>query len=162
MGFIRSVEVTRSKTGDAHPHFHALLLMPTSYFGPGYLSHEKWVKLWREALRVDYDPSVHIKAVKPKPGADPASAMVVAVLETLKYSVKESDLTTDAAWLYELTTQLHRTRAVAVGGVLSGFLSDTEPDDLIHDEAAAVTLPDSPEIWFGWKEMIKRYRKIDH
>jgi plasmid rolling circle replication initiator protein Rep len=158
MGFVRSTEVTRSQNGEAHPHFHCLLLLPSTYFsGPNYLSQDKWRLLWQDALRVDYSPVVNVKAVKPKDGQ-----IAKAVLETLKYGVKEDDLLADPDWLAELTTQLHKTRAVSVGGVIKPFLSEEEPDDLIHAEDEPVELGnDDISVWFGWREMVERYAKTD-
>jgi plasmid rolling circle replication initiator protein Rep len=158
IGFVRSTEVTRSQNGEAHPHFHCLLLLPSTYFsGPNYLSQDKWRLLWQDALRVDYSPVVNVKAVKPKDGQ-----IAKAVLETLKYGVKEDDLLADPDWLAELTTQLHKTRAVSVGGVIKPFLSEEEPDDLIHAEDEPVELGnDDISVWFGWREMVERYAKTD-
>ena len=48
MGYVRSLEVTRSSDGSAHPHFHALLVVPPSYFkGSSYVSQAKWTELWQ-------------------------------------------------------------------------------------------------------------------
>ena len=47
----------------AHPHFHALLLVP-SYFTINYIKQGDWVEMWAKALRADYLPSVNVKAVK--------------------------------------------------------------------------------------------------
>lgn len=51
-------------TTEAHPHFHALLMVNANYFTKGYISHENWLRMWRESLRVDYDPIIHINRVK--------------------------------------------------------------------------------------------------
>jgi len=53
--------------------------------------------------------------------------------EVIKYSVKESDLTADREWFLELTRQLHRTKAIAVGGILRDYFRELEqePEDLI-------------------------------
>lgn len=45
VGWIKSVEVTRGKNGNAHPHLHVLLMVEPGYFGPNYLSQERWVDL---------------------------------------------------------------------------------------------------------------------
>lgn len=160
IGFVRSTEVTRSATStEAHPHFHCLLLVPSSYFSTGYITQAEWTQLWRHALRVDYTPIVNVKAVKPKKGEDKLQGTAIAVLETLKYGVKEADLMSDAAWLQELTRQLHKTRAVSVGGVLKQYISDDEPEDLIHTDTIDSTSEGDIDVWFGWREMVKRYAK---
>lgn len=162
LGFVRSMEVTRSKDGSAHPHFHCLLLVKSSYFTHGYLSQAAWTELWQQALRVDYTPVVNVKAVKPRKGDDLMQGIAIALLETLKYGVKEQDLLHDAAWLHELTRQLHKTRAVSVGGVLRDFISEDEPEDLINTEES-IDSTDAGEIalWFGWREMVSKYVKTE-
>lgn len=165
LGWVRSVEVTRSGDGSAHPHYHCLLMVPASYFGKGYLKQADWTQLWQEALRVDYTPIVNVKAVKarfkPKSG-DVQSEVAAAICETLKYSVKEADLVADAEWLSELTKQLHKTRAIALGGVLKEFLSEEEPEDLIHvEDNPDPANADDPRIWFGWRERAQRYAKTE-
>ncbi|MDK6810640.1 protein rep, partial [Ligilactobacillus agilis] len=95
-GWIRTTEVTRSSDGSAHPHFHTLMMVPPSMLsGDGYVKHARWVELWRECLRVSYDPNVDVRAVKPRKPKDGeslagATAELVrgAVAETLKYSTK--------------------------------------------------------------------------
>lgn len=154
-GFIRSTEVTRNeKDGTAHPHFHGLLLVKACYFsGQSYIKQDEWVNLWRQSLRVDYTPVVNVKAVK----GDVSSA----VKELLKYSVKPADLIADAMWLKELTIQLHKTRAVSVGGVLKSYFSDEEPTDeeLIHgDEPTVEVDSNSPRFIAHWNKPDKRYK----
>ncbi|MGJ8863292.1 protein rep, partial [Salmonella enterica subsp. enterica serovar Kentucky] len=112
-GWIRTTEVTRSSDGSAHPHFHTLMMAPPGMLNvKSYVRHERWVELWRECLRVDYEPIVDVCAVKPRMPLDGeslacASAELVggAVAETLKYSTKPADLGADPEWLLELTRQ---------------------------------------------------------
>lgn len=172
-GFVKTVEVTRGIDGTAHPHFHAILAVKPSYFTHGYLSQAKWSELWRQCLDVDYVPIVNVQAIKPPKditkyeGSNLDSAIVVALCETLKYSVKESDLSFDSTWLEQLTKQLHKTRAISLGGIFKEYLSEedlSEPktEDLIHtglaedEEATALT---DHRVWFGWREMVQRYLK---
>lgn len=179
LGWVKSVEVTRAPDNSAHPHFHCLVLVPASYFsGRSYLKHEEWTKLWQQCLRVDYTPIVHIRTIKARAGGKVESSEKVsessiqaALLETLKYSVKPADLAglsnpvhreANAAWLAELTEQLYKTRAISVGGILKKFVSDEEPEDLVHAEGEEVTLTEKDlEVWFGWREMIQRYLKVE-
>lgn len=160
VGWVKSVEVTRNaKTDEAHPHFHVLVMVRAGYFKSGnYLRQDKWRELWKSVLKLDYLPVVNVKAVKTnlQLGKD---NLIVALLETLKYGVKESDLIADAEWLQELTSQLHKTRAVSVGGVFKDFLKEDEPEDLINVD----DLPDGqetgdPSFYFGWREAIQRYQ----
>ncbi len=152
-GWIKSTEVTRGKDGSAHPHFHCLLMVKPSYFkGQNYISQERWTELWQQSLRIDYKPMVHVRAIAKH--NDPR----VIVPEILKYQVKESDLVRDRQWFLELTRQLHKTRAVAVGGVLKQYLRELEeePSDLIgeeHDPSAV----DEGKLYFGWQRSRKQY-----
>jgi plasmid rolling circle replication initiator protein Rep len=106
-GWLRTVEVTRGADGSAHPHYHALLLVPGDYFHKSdkYVTQEEWTKLWRESLKVNYDPIVHVAAVKPKRGRPakgaPLPALMNAAREALKYAVKPSDMTADGDWLLD-------------------------------------------------------------
>jgi plasmid rolling circle replication initiator protein Rep len=159
LGYVKSVEVTRGADGSAHPHFHCLLLVPSSYFTHGYISQAKWTELWRDALRVEYQPIVNVKAVKPKKGEDQESALSAAVVETLKYSIKPEDLTADPLWLGEITRQLHKSRAISVGGVLKKFIRHTEPEDLVNEEPDADILQISGKLVADWHEADRKYRK---
>lgn len=152
-------------TSEAHPHFHVLLMVKPSYFKHDYLSQAKWTELWAKSLRIDYTPIVDVRTVKSRPGheGELGGGMAVGVLETLKYGVKESDLIADRSWLIELTKQLHKTRAVAVGGVLKDFIRDEEPEDLIHtdDSDSVDPVEDAPKFCFGWRERLEQYIYVE-
>mgnify|MGYP006429357887 CR=1 FL=1 len=156
IGWIKSIEITRGKDGLAHPHFHIILMVKTTYFNKGYyLSQQDWTELWRQSLKVDYYPIVNVKAIKGKGDQD---AIFIALCETLKYSVKEEDLKFDKHWLEGLTKQLHGTRSIGIGGVFKDYLSEDEPEDLIHTDTEEEDIPeDAPEFSFTWKEMITKY-----
>ena len=119
----------------AHPHFHALLLVKPSYFkGQGYIKQGDWVEMWSKALRADYLPSVNVKAVKATLDEKGRKQLDKVIRETLKYSVKPSDLALErdkGAWLHEMTKQVHKMRFIATGGVLKGIL---KPEDEITTE----------------------------
>ena len=156
-GWLRSTEVTKGRDGNAHPHFHCLLLVPRSYFGQKYIKQADWVELWRSCLRVDYNPILDCRAVRG--GSKPMEL----VPELLKYCVKESDLVADRKWFLELTRQMHKMRAVATGGVLKQYLKELEqePEDLVgKDDEAEVQ--DEASLYFGWKRQEKKYRMVDH
>lgn len=134
-GFLRTTEVTRGK-GEmmSHPHFHALLLVKPSYFTINYIKQADWVEMWRKSLRADYMPSVNVKAVKATLDEKGRKQLDKAICETLKYSVKPSDLALEhdkGSWLHEMTKQVHKMRFIATGGVLKGIL---KPDDEITNE----------------------------
>jgi Replication protein len=98
-----------------------------------------------------YIPVVNVKAVKDLNGA---------AKEVLKYTVKPADLIANSQWLMELTNQLHKTRAVSVGGVLKECFSDEEPTDeeLIHGEKTDnKILENDPRFIANWKKKKQRY-----
>jgi plasmid rolling circle replication initiator protein Rep len=123
IGFFKSLEVTRGKDGSAHPHFHILMMVNSSYFqGASYIKQDKWVEMWKKALRVDYDPGAHIQAIK----IDSIQEISNILKEVVKYTVKGDDLVHDRDWLIEYTKQVHKTRAISLGGVLKKYLSEEE------------------------------------
>lgn len=159
VGYIKTTEVTRGKTppGSAHPHFHILMMVKPSYFSHGYISQAKWVELWQKSLRVDYKPILDVQALKPQ------DSLIGLLAEVIKYSVKESDITSDREWFLELTRQLHRSKAIALGGVLREYMKDLEeePDDLIGKDDEGEELVDEGHLYFGWKPREKKYRLIE-
>ena len=158
IGWLRSTEVTRGRDGNAHPHFHCLVLVSPVYFsGKAYLKKADWIELWRDCMRFDYKPVMDIKAVKS--GDNPSSL----IPELLKYVTKESDLVADREWFLELTRQLYKMRLVATGGVLKQFLKELEqePEDLIG-ESDDSSEEDLMSLYFGWRRSEKKYRMVDN
>lgn len=156
LGWIKSMEVTRGKDRSAHPHFHCLLLVKPGYFGKNYLKQAEWVEMWQQSLRIDYKPVLDVQAVKQ--GQQPMQL----VPELLKYCVKESDLVFDREWFLELTRQLHKMRAISVGGVLKEYLKalEEEPEDLIGDDDEDSL--DEGHLYFGWKKREKKYKQVNY
>ncbi|WP_159200380.1 protein rep, partial [Klebsiella pneumoniae] len=113
--------------------------------GKNYVKHERWVELWRDCLRVNYEPNIDIRAVKTKTGevvANVAEQLQSAVAETLKYSVKPEDMANDPEWFLELTRQLHKRRFISTGGALKNVLQldrETNEDLAIADDVGAVS-----------------------
>lgn len=176
-GWIRATEVTRGDDDTAHPHYHCLLMVKPGYFSNGYVSQERWSEIWGDCLRIEYSPIVDVRAVRPKRGiqeGEEQASIMSALVETLKYSVKPSDVLKAPAnmtpisivlenktWLVELTKQLHKTRAVATGGVFKQYFKtlEEEPEDLIHADEDGLTEidPESPRVIFDWHEKARRY-----
>lgn len=153
VGWLRSTEVTRGKDGSAHPHFHCLLMVKPGYFaGKNYINQAQWVQLWRDCMRLDYNPILDCRAVKK--GQQPMQL----IPELLKYCTKESDLVCDREWFLELTRQMHKMRCVATGGVLKQYLKELEqePEDLIGE--GDDLSEDLGQIYFGWRRVEKKYR----
>lgn len=158
VGWVRTTEVTKGADGSAHPHYHCLLLVSPSYFGGShYVSQARWVELWESCARLDYHPVIDVRAVK--------GDLTEAVQETLKYSVKPSDMQSDNEWFLEYTRQVHKLRFVATGGALKDVLKPeeqiTDQDMVMADQGAEVQGEDGPMLRFDWDRPVERYRKLD-
>ena len=154
-GWIKSLEVTRCEDGSAHPHFHCLLMVPSSYFNRGYINQKEWTNIWRRSARLNYNPQVYIRAIKKEQNP------IVLIPEILKYSLKESDLYKSKEFLLEVTRQLYKMRSISVGGILRSYMKrvEEESEDLIHmDETETKSEVDEGHLYFGWKYQEKRYR----
>ena len=167
LGWVRTTEVTRGADGSAHPHFHALLMVPPSWFTTHYVKHARWVKLWSDVMRLDYLPNVDVRAVKPRAPKEgqtaldaKAQALQGAVSETLKYSTKPADMVADEAWFLELTKQTHKLRFVATGGALKHVLKvDQETDDDLALTNGDGQQDDGSRLAFNWRTSERRYRR---
>lgn len=155
IGWLRSTEITRGRDGNAHPHFHGLILVPSSYFGRNYLKKDEWIEMWRNSMRLDYSPIMDVQSVKQ--GKTPMEL----VPELLKYCTKESDMVTDRNWFLELTRQMVKMRCIATGGILKEYLKDLEsdPDDLIGEDHLGEE--EYGRVNFGWKRQEKKYRMLN-
>jgi len=123
LGYVKNIEVTRSATGEAHPHIHALLLVAGEYFQSAqYIPQSEFREMWRAAMRLGYDPQVNVQAV-------PKANSIAAAREILKYATKPEDLLTDQKWTVEYIRQVHGLRFLATGGVVRQLFSEQEPDE---------------------------------
>lgn len=180
LGWLRNLEVTRQSNGDAHPHFHALLMVAPGYFAQDYLNQKDWIGLWRSCLHADYDPSVRVNVVKPRKSKDTDTSdipsridegLLKAIRYTLKYSTKPEDfINTDTsdiegyrAWLLGLTDQMHNKRAIATGGIFRKYLSENEVINMISDPESAVTSDTEntdPRIDYAWRDEDLNYALV--
>lgn len=146
-GYIRINEVTKGQDGLAHPHIHAILAVPRSYFGKYYVPQKRWAELWRACMKLDYEPLVNVKRVKmtdekkaefrEKEGREPTAADELAsgLREVSKYSVKPEDMAEDADFLYAVTEQCFKLRFLGTGGCLKDIFKDGAKDaEDISDE----------------------------
>src|SRR5699024_10479849 len=96
IGFMRATEITVNKeNGSYNQHMHVLLCVSGTYFKnkENYISQDEWNNLWQRALQVEYKPVENVKAIRTNKKKD--SAIISAIKETAKYSVKSSDYLTD-------------------------------------------------------------------
>lgn len=176
VGFVRSLEVTKetdtydkntkklirkARADYAHPHFHVLLALKPSYFSRDYLSTADWSALWQNALRADYLPVCDVRLVKlKKTDASDSDAdfdgIKAAIVEVIKYTVKPSDMVQDSGFLLSLVDQLHKMRAVSLGGIFKEYLQevdeDSDSDELTESE------DNQGGLYFGWRSPVQRYQ----
>lgn len=160
-GWLKSVEVTKGRNYDAHPHFHCLLVVKPSYFGKGYLSQKKWCELWQKSLRVDYQPILDIQALKAR------ESLVSLITEVVKYQTKPSNLIgygddKDKEWFLEYTRQISYTKAISIGGILKPYFRELEqePTDLIGEDETDVSESEA-RLTFNWRRWERKYRLMD-
>lgn len=98
-GFFRALEVRKKfDREDFHPHMHVIIAVSKNFFThkkqEGYLNHDEWMNLWRECAKLDYDPWVDIRKVKPGDCKTDESEKSLggAVAEISKYCTKATDI----------------------------------------------------------------------
>lgn len=167
IGWVRSVEITRSKKDrSAHPHYHCLLMVPPAYFQGDYLKQKNWAGLWQQCLRIPYTPVVDVRVIRPEQRLAPGRVIPAswniwgAVVEVLKYAVKPSDMIRDPEWFLQMVDQVHKTRAVALGGILKKYIRERMREDLTKELGEEPSQEELERLFFGWKQSVRRYRRL--
>jgi plasmid rolling circle replication initiator protein Rep len=162
MGYLKTVEVTRGRDGkSAHPHFHVLIFAKSSYFGRDYIKQADWVQMWRDSLRVDYNPILDVQALKNN------GSLVALIAEVIKYQTKPATLVhSEREWFLEYTRQMHHVRSISFGGVFKEYFKkmkkDVDDQEMIQgDSMPDDDTPDEGHLYFGWRYREKKYRMID-
>ena len=145
IGFMRATEVTVNKIDNSYnQHMHVLLCVEPSYFNSSenYITQKEWTAFWKRAMKLDYDPVVDVRAIRPKNKYK--SDIKSAIDETAKYPVKHTDFTTDdenknLQIVSDLEEGLRRKRLISYGGLLKEVhkelnLDDAEDGDLVHTD----------------------------
>jgi plasmid rolling circle replication initiator protein Rep len=159
IGYIKTVEVTRGKRGDAHPHLHILMGVKASYFSTGYISKADWCAYWKRAAKVEYTPVMDVQAIKPN------HSPVGILAEIIKYQTKPNDLIfSDREWFLEYTKQIKGTKAFALGGIMKEYFKELEKeettDEMIGNDESQDGV-DEGELFFGWRQSERKYRMVD-
>ena len=135
--------------------------------GRNYVNQARWTELWQECGKLDYKPIVDVRAVKSKApkGNEPQTVsdkLRGAIAETLKYSVKPSDMVTDPDWFLEMTRQVHKKRFIATGGLLKNILKlteETNQDMVLAGSEATEDALEGHTIGFDWSGIRRRYKR---
>ena len=184
LGMVRNLEVTHnidinSKDYDTfHPHFHMIAAVRPSYFtSRDYISQKRLQALWKECLRVDYDPVVDIRRVKSmaSPEGENASGCdaAKAVAECSKYAAKAADYIIPDDW--DLTVEtvrlldaaLDRRRLINYSGIFREVkqklhLEDCEDGDLVKvGEEVPKLGKDTYQEAYWWYSGYRQYYKIE-
>ena len=159
LGHFKALEIVGDKTpsGEVHPHFHIILIVPQSYFkSPKYIHTEKWVEMWQKALRVDYSPIAHIQKIKAKrtQSGKKLTALQSAVFEVAKYSVKHTVLTKKSDTEFsQIMLQTKGMRFFSTGGLLKKEINLLKCDEeLINlNELNEALWVEIEELLYEWK-----------
>ena len=143
-GYFKTLEITRNidigRNYEYHPHIHCIFAVRKGYFkSKDYIKHEDLIQYWRQACRLDYDPVVDIRKVKPKIGDDGEINLKAAVCEVAKYSVKTADVLEGNARMQEqavltLVDSLSSRRLCSFGGVFKKAAQELKLDDVLDGD----------------------------
>jgi hypothetical protein len=110
-----------------HPHIHALLIVPASYYGRGYVKQTEWQALWQMAARLDYPPVVDIRnAYNDEHKRSERAPLSVVVNEAAKYIAKASDVIKLGPYVGELNDQLRGLRLIQASRPLSAYVRNED------------------------------------
>ena len=144
----------------AHPHIHALLLVPASYWGKNYVKQTEWQRQWQMANRLDYAPVIDVrKAYTKRIGDTVADNITPAVLEVAKYVTKSADILALGPHAVELATQLRFRRMVAVSHALRKFVPNYEPkeDEFLDAVPNIPSTSDTMQVIAQWDKTTSLY-----
>jgi len=126
---------------EVHPHFHALLMVNSSYFNEDErLDQREWRQLWKRSAQLQYDPVVDIRAVR---------QLNNGVLETSKYCLKTNDMIDTLGCL--TIRQLHGLRLTSIGGAFTDYFSQAALDAIAATgELGNEQWQDGVPCWYEW------------
>jgi hypothetical protein len=112
----------------AHPHIHALILVPASYWGKGYIKQGEWQRQWMMAARLPYAPVVDVRKARATFTTGEAFYDAKAAgIEAMKYTIKAADMTKMGRDLPEFVHQMRGHRLVAMSQGLRRFVPEHDP-----------------------------------
>jgi plasmid rolling circle replication initiator protein Rep len=134
-GYIRALEITVSEDGKMHPHFHVLLQVSPSY-GKNkgyYISQSDFTTLWQHSLKIDYKPIVDVRVIRPK--NDTKDSLISAVCETVKYTLKSSDILKLGKYGFPIVDlAMKGVKTLNCGGSLLHALKPSDEDKMSDEE----------------------------
>jgi plasmid rolling circle replication initiator protein Rep len=113
-----------------HPHVHALLLVPSRYFGPDYVSQMEWQAMWQMSARLDYPPVVDIRtAYSDEHKARDRAPLGKVVKEAAKYAAKAADVVKLGPYAVELHEQLKGLKLIQTSRKFGAYVKSSPPKD---------------------------------
>ena len=163
-GWMRATEITYNREKDTyHHHIHAILCVMPSYFtGRTYITHDRWLQLWKESTRDYTITQIDVRR---------CGTMDSAAAEVAKYATKPSDYLdpSDLDMMSEIIktidSALVKTRCVSWGGCMADAhkalaLDDAEEGDLIHtSDINEEEITQNKELVWDWTPGPRLYLK---
>ncbi len=170
LGSVRNFEVTHncdinSESYDTyHPHIHFMVAVRQSYFNSGnYITKFKLSELWKKCLKVNYDPIVDIRVIRP----NGKGSIAGAVAECSKYSAKSSDYVIPEDWDLSVETvkildkALSNRRLVNYSGIFreakNELKIEDKDEDLIYITGKVEDVENTVEETYVWDIKRRNY-----
>lgn len=178
--WFKSLEITyNSDRQDFHPHFHALLMVPASYFMKSrglYIPHEEWLRLWRKSMRDDRITQADIRKIKPRK----EGMLEGLAAEVAKYATKPSSYIfensegkdeTSPDVIKELHYALKGRRLIGFGGLFNEIRKERKMVDVENADLVQIEEDETPctckicgstllEELYRWDFGVRQYRKV--
>lgn len=165
-GWFRALEVTyNQETNTYHPHLHVVLAVKPYYFnGQYYITQQKWIEMWQSALKIDYEPIVHICKEYKNKNRQSESTLIS---EASKYATKDtdyiipSDMKLSANIVDVLDSALRRVRLIAYGGILKTIHEKLKLDESSYEDRVTNESLQNVIEYYRWHIGYKEYRPFN-
>jgi hypothetical protein len=144
-----------------HPHIHALLLVPPSYWGNNYVKKRTWAEQWALALGIDYEPVVDVRKASPnnKVG-DASSDLKAAAIEAAKYTTKATDLHGLGDYISEFHHQVKSLRLLGISSKLGKYVNrqDITTEEMLDNQSILESTKPLLRCVAEWCEEVQKYK----
>jgi hypothetical protein len=65
----------------------------------------------------------------------------------------------DHKWFLTLVDEVHKTRAVAIGGILKKYIKERKKEDLVSEPGEQPLTEEFEQLFFRWKPQVRRYKR---
>lgn len=143
-----------------HPHIHALVLVPPSYWSTGYVKQSRWRELWMDCARLDYAPVVDVRRGYVRdPEKQSEGLHLDAAIEASKYISKHTELLSLGPAIACLQQEIKGQRMIAVSGGLSPYVKPEDPAGSELTDQPELIESDSPmaDVFVQWDAAARSY-----